>query len=258
MKTNEAMKQHPDALFREKLEQHSIAVPQNAWKRIEKKIPSSYKFFIWKVAAAILILIVSIALLLPTKKSNQLTLRSNNTMVEKQNTAKIEIPETTPSIEKKEDIKSTPSSTRQIIQKESSATLPTLVEQQRTSFESPDVLPEEITEGLASLGVSTQFDASSPEEIEVLNSQTISSPDEINTTIVLTAAEVNTKYLLSPSVQATSEAETTSSFRKLINKAASFKNNTSGLAALRQKKNEMLALNTEKLRNRNEKNERNN
>lgn len=251
------MKQYPDALFREKLEQHSLSAPQNAWSRIEKKMPASRDtFFIWKVAAAILLLLVSIALLLPTEKSNQPTLLSNNTIVEKQNTAKIEIPETTPTVKKKEDIKSTPSSTKQIIQKESVPSQPILVEQQITSVESLEIIPTEVTEGLASLEVSKQPTASLQEEIEIVNSQTIISSEEANTTIVLTAAEVNTKYLLP--TQATSEAETTSSFRKLIDKAVTFKNKTSGLAELRQKKNEMLALNTEKLRNRNEKNEQNN
>lgn len=252
------MKQHPDELFREKLEQHSIVVPQNAWNRIEKKIPASRNtFFIWKVAAAILLLLVSIALLLPVAKSDQPTLLSHNTVVENQKSAEVKVPVITPVVEQKDVVQRTPNTSDQRIQKASVQTQPTLIKHPITSVESQESLLEEVTESLALFEVISQPVTPAVEEIAEVNSQT-AAPEEASTIIVLTAAEVNTKYLLSPPAQATSETESTSSFRKLIDKAASFKNNTSGLAELRQKKNEMLALNTEKLRNRNEKNERNN
>lgn len=246
------MKQHPDALFREKLEQHTLTAPQNAWSRIEKKMPTSRNtFFIWKVAAAMLILIISIALLIPSKTSNQSLVLNDNTSLEKQKNDKVQASVIPSAPEKKEDIKRIVTKTQQPLSEEP---LPKSIE--LTLVESMEILAEEKTESIASLEVSEQPTPTVliEEEVEPV-AQSVIVSDEA-TTIVLTAAEVNTKYLLP--AQATSEAETTSSFRKLIDKAASFKNNTSGLAELRQKKNEMLALNTEKLRNRNEKNERNN
>lgn len=244
------MKQHPDALFREKLEQHTLTAPQNAWGRIEKKMPASRNtFFIWKVAAAILILLVSIALLIPSKTSNQSLTLSENRPVENQKTEKVEASAIPPAPKKKEYIKRITTQTQQPVTEEPSTSFVEL-----TPAESFEILTEEKAEGIASLEVSAQPVDLIEEEIEPAAQPVVVSDQA--TTIVLTATEVNTKYLRP--AQATSEAETTSSFRKLIDKATSFKNNTSGLAELRQKKNEMLALNTEKLRNRNEKNERNN
>ena len=49
-----------------------MPAPINAWSRIEKEIPASKNtYFIWKVAAAILLLVVSIALLLPERITKQ-------------------------------------------------------------------------------------------------------------------------------------------------------------------------------------------
>lgn len=247
------MKQHPDNLFREKLEQHTLTAPQNAWSRIEKKMPASHKtFFVWKVAAAILIPALSIALLIPGKTPTQSLALTNNAAVEKQKNDKVQTSEIPSAPKKKEEFKKVVTGAQLAVQEESS---PSSID--RALVKSEEILAEEKTESIASLEVNEQ----PADLIEVVVTEPIVHPVVVSdepTTIVLTAAEVNTKYLLSPSAQATSEAETTSSFRKLIDKAASFKNNTSGLAELRQKKNEMLALNTEKLRNRNEKNERNN
>lgn len=246
------MKQHPDALFREKLEQHTLTAPQTAWSRIENKMPAaSNTFFIWKVAAAVLIVIVSIALLIPGKPSNSSLVINDNTPAQKMVKDNVEVL-ATPSVQKKkENIEKTVTKTEQPVLKES-----TLRSRELTHIESVEVLIEEQTESIASLEVSEQPAALIEEETTEPVVQPVVSDEAI--TIVLTAEEVNTKYLHTPPTQATSEAETTSSFRKLIDKAAAFKNNTSGLAELRQKKNEMLASNTEKLRNRNEKNERNN
>lgn len=247
------MKQHPDALFREKLEQHTLIAPQNAWSRIEMKMPATRNtFFLWKVAAAILIIIVSIALLIPDKPSNQPLALSDTTPAQKQKIEKMEASVIPSTPKKKEDVR------RTVIRKEQPGLIetPTISVEPTPRVESIEIIAEEKTESIASLEVSEQPAVLTEEESVAPLAQPAVSDEA--TTIVLTAAEVNTKYLLPSPAQATSEAETTSSFRKLIDKAASFKNNTSGLAELRQKKNEMLALNTEKLRNRNEKNERNN
>ena len=254
------MKQQPDSFFREKLEQHSMPAPINAWSRIEKEIPASKNtYFIWKVAAAILLLVVSIALLLPERLTKQepstlslVTSPKQTPTQEKTNAVDIKkesavvINETERNNKKKKQTK-TVEDTASLSVLNNSEEIPSLeevaIEQEYSITVATTVLTTETSEALHQEPV---------QEI-------VSSVSEEHNTIVIAASEANQKYLRSSSAyQATLETENTSSFRKLIDKAAAFKNNSSGLAELRQKKNEMLAVNTDKIRNRNEKTERNN
>lgn len=254
------MKQPTDSFFRERLEQHSMPAPVNAWSRIEKEMNVAQPtYFLWKVAAAILLLLVSIALLLPGRITQQesstlsLVTPAAQTPVQKEKVSAVK-KESPLSIEATEHSEK---NTRQI--KPVSKTIST---SQLHVAEETTLIEEVTLEQEQAIAIASATDLPT-ETIEVLPEKSVqplsSSVLEERTTIVIAASEVNQKYLrASAADQATRETETTSSFRKLIDKAAAFKNNSSGLAELRQKKNELLAVNTDKIRNRNEKTERNN
>ncbi len=81
--------------------------------------------------------------------------------------------------------------------------------------------------------------------IEKKNADTIDDNESPrNVTIVFTAEEVNEKYLAkNTEAQATPVGEETSGLRKLLDKAYDLKHNRDFLGELRQKKNEILAMN---------------
>jgi hypothetical protein len=65
-----------------------------------------------------------------------------------------------------------------------------------------------------------------------------------NVTIIFTTEEVNEKYLAkNTDAEATPTSEETSGLRKLLDKAYDLKTNRDFLGELRQKKNEILAMN---------------
>jgi len=237
-----------------------MPAPVNAWSRIEKEMKAEQPtYLLWKVAAAILLLLVSIALLLPDRitqqQSSALSLVTPTTQTPVQNEKVVEINKESPlPIEAVEQSEKNSKQTRLVNKTVSTSPLPTAEE---------TMLIEEVPlEQEQAITIASVTDLPT-EPIEVLEEKSVqelsSSVLEERNTIVIAASEVNQKYLRSPAAdQATIETEITSSFRKLIDKAAAFKNNSSGLAELRQKKNELLAVNTDKIRNRNEKTERNN
>lgn len=261
MKTDKAMQPQPDKLFREKLEQHGILAPEHIWSRIEKEIPVRQRtFFTWKIAAALLLLMVSVALLIPsvTTTPDSSLLSEKSTLERVLPTQKNQVADhsTTPSATKEKHELPKKNSIEPVQKKSGASILPS----KETSVELLAITtPDEEPQNLTVIDLNEQAIEANAEHSIPLTAEVPTALEEPSTSIVLAAAEVNQKYLLTTkTAQATSDTENTSSFRKLIDKATSFKNNSSGLAELRQKKNEMLALNTEKLRNRNEKNERNN
>ena len=68
---------------------------------------------------------------------------------------------------------------------------------------------------------------------------------EVSRAVVITysAAEVNERFLKKNLVDATSEEKKQSGIQKLLTLAADIKNTSNGLGDLREKKNEILALN---------------
>lgn len=253
------MKQQPDNLFRERFEQHSLQAPETAWSRIEQTLPvQQHNFFYLKIAAAIILLIISIALLLPSTASTtqQLTLKENTPFVEKPVIKQKAFPVDTAGITRSHDtpaiqniVKDEPVLIKQnreaipvdfIISQPLASTIETTVAQVKESSVQPTLVEETTT-----LNPNESF----PTTVEVIPLK------EKSSTIIVASAEVNEKYLR-PILEeeATNTDVSTSSFRKLLDKAADLKNNDTGFGELRDKKNELLALNRE----RNEKRERNN
>lgn len=237
-----------------------MPAPVNAWNRIEKEMEVVQPaYLLWKVAAAILLLLVSIALLLPDRitqpESSTLSLvtPATQTPAQKERVAEVKKESPLPI----EAVEHSEKNTRQIKPVSKTISTSTLHAAEETTLIEEVPLAQEQAIAIAP---ATDLPTESIDVLPEKSSQQISSNVVVErNTIVIAASEVNQKYLRSPAAdQATRETETTSSFRKLIDKAAAFKNNSSGLAELRQKKNELLAVNTDKIRNRNEKTERNN
>lgn len=253
------MKQQPDNLFRERLEQHSLQAPETAWNRIEQALPEQQnKFFYLKIAAAVILLIISIALLLPSNVSTteQLALDKNHPLKEKPVTKQKAVPVDTNTVKPTDAepaIRKVMKDKPARIEKKQEATPvdyiasePIMITPETTVAQ---VIDNNQQPNLVEETIALNHDEYTPTTIEVLPIK------EKSSTIVVTSAEVNEKYLRAiPEEQATNTNVSTSSFRKLLDKAADLKNNDSGFGELREKKNEFLALNWE----RNEKRERNN
>jgi|DewCreStandDraft_4_1066084.scaffolds.fasta_scaffold157108_2 hypothetical protein len=65
------MNPQPDQLFREKLQHHHMPVPPSVWMRIEKNISRPGPFIYWRLAAAILLLIIAAWLIYRVKFASQ-------------------------------------------------------------------------------------------------------------------------------------------------------------------------------------------
>ncbi len=255
------MKQQPDTLFREKLEQHSMPAPEAAWSRIEANLTSTsvYRFW-WKIAASIALLAVVLAWLMPMGGTEKKQLAVDN--------PKITMP--APSVEKKTITEKSVKNSLEKGRKKDTK----FEKKEKNDWSTPK---KKYTSGInlakqentvaEVVKIETSIEATQEESvadvtkpIQQNETPAESVQEEIeNTTVVLVATEVNSKYLLKVKpTNATSSNQKTSSFRKLLDKASDLKNNQEAIGNLRQKKNEILALNSDRYRNRNEKRERNN
>lgn len=237
------MKQ-PDKLFREKLENHSVPAPENVWQRIELAQPTKSKTVFWlKIAASIVLLLsVSIFLWRPAPEIERIA----ETTVEDKKATKIE----SKSPKSKSEVKP-----KAKVDKKSKIVIYNLRIQRDKNLIAENNSNQDITIDNNTLVTESVESSSTVDTKEdgalVAENNTTNTP---STTIIYTAAEVNEKYLRPIAVaDATSEEVKTSTFQKLLEKASDLKNNQAPLAELRQKKNELLALNF-----RNDKREQNN
>jgi len=244
------MKQQPDELFRERLEQHSMAAPEMSWARIESNLARKNKPKLWlKIAATVSLFALALVWLLPIGGESEIsvtdaTITKSTQSAMKENISSNEKAQALQNKEKTTPLKKAvknfkPSKKNYIPVRDYSKQENTVV-----------IVPKE--ELINPLEKETLLLV---EETTELNSPVVEAvgPEAVSTVVVYAAVEVNEKYLLKTTpVDATVSDEKTSSFRKLLNKAAGLKNNQDALGGLRQKKNEILVL------NRNEKSEQNN
>ncbi len=262
------MKSPIDKLFREKLEAHSLEAPPMAWEKIESNLPEKRNSFLWlKIAASFVLLITAGMLLWPREQQSPLLADHTkptekaigNKQSEKEKSEKEKIEEVKPQTEKiksnatqqdeTENKKSVKTNTKAIPQKNP---VPVMNFSKQESFIASNNTPD--AEKETNAGKENIAIAKVDQEPVITSTEVIATADnQQSTTIVLAANDVS-KYLKNTAqADATTEEENTSSFRKLLDKAADLKNSDSGLSELRQKKNEILALNF-----RNDKRERNN
>ncbi|MBT1697961.1 hypothetical protein KK083_13795 [Fulvivirgaceae bacterium PWU4] len=247
------MNQQPDRLFREKLENFQKAAPAHAWSRVEAGLTKKNNRTLWLKVAASLLLLVAAALLLllwPQKNTAPMLTQKNtgNAAVEKIKTPEKNEAAPAPSTAapEKKATSETPVTTNKRSVK------PHTKKEQAVS-PSPEVAtPELIAE------VQEEITEIIPEEVTTAvtapTAETSAAAADAGVTLVYTAEEVNKKYLDKKSLaEATPADKKPSTLRKLLDKAYDLKHNQDPFGDLRQKKNEILALNfkSEKQRSQN-------
>jgi len=217
------MTSQPDKLFRDKLENFQQAAPVAAWKRIEAGLNKNQHKGLWmKIAAGLVLLSVAASLLWPTTPSENTKRLTTTNQV---------IPENEP-IEKNKKKVITPSLTAK--QSQVKKRIAPKKQNEVIKKDEPVLIAESIEKNAFTI-----------KPIETVAAVDINSAEKTSSrTIVYTAEEVNAKFMRkkSPS-EATPVAKKTSGIQKLMGLAYDLKNNDSGLSTLRQKKDEILALN---------------
>lgn len=263
------MKAPIDKLFRKKLAEHSMEAPPMAWGKIESNLPKKNNSFFWlKIAASFVLLMAAAILLWPREEQTSLLADANkptekvisNKQNEKEKSEKEKTEKETQKTEKlknntvkkdeTENKKSVKPNTKKTVPQKTSVPVMNFSKQETfiASNDTPESKKETIDTQENNVIIKLDQDP-------IITTETVvaTANNQESNTIVLAANDVS-KYLKNTSIaDATTEEENTSSFRKLLDKAADLKNSDSGLSELRQKKNEILALNF-----RNDKRERNN
>ncbi len=216
------MNQQPDKLFRDKLRVYEQPVSPAAWERVSGSLAAKrYTKLIFRVAAAVLLLATATLLFYPAAHKPMTDTLSDT----RQPSPKPRITEPPTSQKTLKETVPTPS-TKDVVEKavvakasEKRAAPTPAIEALRATLAEPVKLVEEST-----------------------SSPAMQSPR--NVTIVFTRDEVNEKYLAKNFAKdATLDVENPSGLKKLLDKAYDLKHNQDLLGSLRQKKNEILAIN---------------
>lgn len=251
------MNQQPDKFFRDKLENYQQPAPSRAWDKIEAELEKkTHKGLWWKIAASLLLTaVVSYTLWIGMTKPNT-TQTATATKSETEKPVQKEPSPTTPTAESttpatspttKKDpasagvaLESKRNHTRTHVHK---AELPRQAEKQEAP-ESTDVPPGDqahIHDVVNSVAIDTSTPQSSAPVVAETSAPANAGPKKM--VITITAAE-SEKYLDKVALaEATSNEKKPSTFQKLLKKADDLKNNQDPFGDLRQRKNEILALN---------------
>lgn len=254
------MNHQPDKLFREKFENFQRPVSANAWNRVEARLEKkNNKGLLLKIAASLIFLAVSGVMIWQwnfvnddskflsegRKKAQEQTTTPDNdpdsNREEKKSTTPVII---TPQEEKKEVVaekkvpepkKTSPKKSKMqpVIQDVTVAQ----VEKENLPTNEVQKVNESVTENPVIENPVT--------ETPVVVAQVVEQKKEASgVTLIYSAEEVNEKYLDKKALaDATSGEKKPSTLRKLWDKASDLKNNQEAFGDLRQKKNEILALN---------------
>ena len=242
------MNDQPDKFFRDKLTGFQPPVSVEAWNRVSRNLGRKTDQRLWlKVAAGLLLFAAAGMLIFPLQQDDAaLHLSENTAPVKKLGPAPPE--------------KSIPEQSEANVQKEIHTSPVAAGPQdegstQRRKQKKEDPRPVPASEpppaehhAIAATETPLADHAGIAEEgsPETQRAPAAAPPAEKeNITIVFTAQEVNEKYLKKKNdvAEATSETKESSTWRKLLDKAYDLKRNQDPLGNLRQKKNEILALN---------------
>jgi len=223
------MTSQPDNLFREKLENFQRPAPAAAWDRIEKNLSKPARTIIWlRIAAGVAILATAAVLVWPSGKNPEgIAETKNKPVITPVDTVKESQMKKENAVNKQQ----TPAK-KKIVRD----VVPTINHQPVAKVETPVQKSEQVVKDSAAINPGLQ-----PKELvaEIVTPVQVESSN----TIVYTNREVNAKFLkkkLSP--EATPEDKDASGIQKLIGLAYAAKNSEGGLADLRQKKDDFLAL----------------
>lgn len=251
------MNQQPDKIFREKLESFSKPVPAKAWNRVEARLTKKNHRGLWlKAAASILLLAVAAILLWPADKVQTSNFTAQNE-TGKRGSVKKEIPAAAlnenqpvkPVLEQaKPETKITPGSKRKNNVKRKKKNTPVRLQ------EGERIKKEALSSIISQQNISIPEEVVIPETAETTVASGSEKKEYEGVTLIYTVEEVNAKYLDKKSLaEATPDEKKPSTLKKLLNKAYVLKQNQDTFGDLRQKKNEILALNfrNEKQRSQN-------
>jgi hypothetical protein len=232
------MKQQPDKLFRDKLLSHSQDVPPLLWDRIEGGLDKKKSSFTWLFVAASITVAIAGGYLFYTG-----ALETNNTEL-----AGIQRPVDSTIIESAVPVQDQTVEAKILTAEATAMPVKPKSEGQRNTTEktknTPAGLPAEqllLEETIEPVRQdSTGYAYGPPTPQLAFRAQ---PKREENITIVITAEQTN-QYLVNNKIsEATSEEKKPSTLKKLLKKAADLKVNQDPFGDLRQKKNEILALN---------------
>jgi hypothetical protein len=257
------MNQQPDKLFREKLEGFHKPAPAAAWNKIEAGLQKKNNTTIWvRVAAAVLLAAVATFLIWTNQRtpSGQIAADTNQNNKKESQAQDQKHDQTTvqeEQVSQPQQAQPSVATTAGEKTNRTKADLPPVKNIQ--TDEEPVVIEEPVIEELVSFApVNDATDSSMIETtniteeplVVVMNSAKEEEEEEEeekqdqSRVLVLSVEEVNSKYLDKEALaKATSAQKKSSTFRKLLNKAYDLKNNQDPFGELRQKKNEILALN---------------
>jgi hypothetical protein len=236
------MSQQPDKIFRDKLNNLQRPAPTAAWDRIETNLKKNNgkSGWWWKVAASLLLLATASYILWPAKSTDQ----PLATTTKQDQTAASELradanTSVAPSINKKDSgsIKELPKEKVLAATKASA----------KRKFIQKSVPAEKSTAQTLDNTIAVVQNDEPLDNVEPANEQVTTTPVASTKPKGLKlqfSAEETNKYLDENAVaQATSEGKKSSTFKKLLKKANELKSNQDPFGDLREKKNEILALN---------------
>jgi hypothetical protein len=234
------MNQQPDKLFREKLAGYQQPAPASAWGKIAAAQAKKNDKWLWlKIAASIALVAVAGYILYPETKTEDVSKESLTKPVEEK-TSK-QVPATD---EKLADVKketSQPPSVTSPISKQKK-TINKITPLNANKLNVADV----VEEGKSPLQNETQEEMVSVETVtqpQIEDTPLVAEAGPHNMTLVYSAKDVE-EYLDKKSLaEATSDSKKSSTLKKLLKKANDLTNNQDPFGELRQKKNEILALN---------------
>lgn len=251
------MNQQPDKFFRDKLENYQQPAPPRAWDKIEAELEKkTHKGLWWKIAASLLLTaLVSYTLWIGMSKPHTTqTATATKPETEKpvQQAPSATTPKdesTTPAISPSE--KKDPASAGVALESKRNRAvtgthkkeLPRRAEKKEASAPT-EVSPDEPAythDVVNSVAVETTTPQTSAPVVAETRAPANAGPKKV--VITITAAE-SEKYLDKVALaEATSDEKKPSTFQKLLKKADDLKNNQDPFGELRQRKNEILALN---------------
>ena len=242
------MNQQPDKLFRDKLDGYQKAAPSSAWEKIAEAQSKKNNKWLWlKVAASIAFVAAAGYLLLPENKRSDLSKETSTKRAEEKTTKDI-----TPAIEKSNEEAKTETTPIATPNKGSSQ-----VAERSKTVETLRPLKDETKEATVTKEKTIQEELT-PEKVEVNDNiaanETAVHPaieetpvktevEPQNITLVYSAKDVEEYLDKKALAEATSDNKKSSTFKKLLRKAEDLTNNQDPFGELRQKKNEILALN---------------
>lgn len=238
------MNQQPDKFFRQKLNAYQQSAPQGAWSRVSQNLRKNRRVLWTRIAAAIAFLVASAALLYPVVNDNIAEPLAENKTGDVERDPMI----THPSARNEKD-----SAAHTITRKEPQAPgheepvkrKPRSGKNPQTPKNRTSLTAQEEKPADARIPTVRDIADGTPEEKFIEDRPQVHSAQESkNVTIIFSAEEVNEKYLVkNDETEATPREKESSGLRKLLDKASDLTTNQDLIGDLRQKKNEILAMN---------------